>query len=526
VPLPDRGTGDAHRERLWAANGGVLLFLVLAAGMPLYVYGARPEFSSQLRVDEPSAVTVAAQVLVIVLSAARLAHLYVTGRPKLLLLTFHLYVYVFLGIAPLSQLLTGRAPGRAAIPESVQLPLIGIVLVGTLAYEGGRLLRRSREATAGASGPRRTTVPMLDFDRKRILLLAVVGLAFAAYYVASVGPSSFLESRASSRQASQGALGEGVGRLVITALGTVPVLIAVLGILDLRRRGYGRYTPLLLLLLVPTLLIANPVGASRFWFAVVIGTLFVVGLRMAATPRRFRVFLVLATTALVLVFPYADRYRNISGEQGAQPSVAEQYASKLDYDSYAQIGVARRYVLERGHTNGRQALGAVLAPVPREYWESKPRDTGIVLGQYAGYSFLSISAPLWAEAYLDGGWVFLVVVFVGLGYVSAYADAAYRLALQRGSALVLALVPTFAFYQVMSLRGSFLQQSSRLLLFAFCFWFVADRIGRRREVRESRRSELLGARAARPDARLARLGRRLAPVPGAARGGPVTGSTW
>jgi hypothetical protein len=49
--------------------------------------------------------------------------------------------------------------------------------------------------------------------------------------------------------------------------------------------------------------------------------------------------------------------------------------------------------------------------VPRGLWEDKPRDTGINLAREARFENANLSAPLWIEAYSDGGFLLLFFVF-------------------------------------------------------------------------------------------------------------------
>jgi hypothetical protein len=442
------------------------LAVALAIAFPAYITATAT--SSGDATAQPIGGVWILQAIVIAWSSIRLASLYLSGSPRLMNLTFWLYVYVFLGIAPWAQMSTGSAPGAGYATQSNELATTSMVLVGVAFYELAGFIARRTEARNRFTAER-------DFATQGLWILAFVGLAFSAYYIASVGFETLFQYRADRFNAATGELGGSQVTSIISTLAVIPTLIAAIGFIHKRREQGQGYLVMIPLLVIDVLLLSNPISSSRFTFGVYVGSLLIVIFKLTATPTRVRGLIVGALVVLVLVFPYGDKFRNDNTVNSiySTQSIANQLSTKLDYDSYEQIALTDRYVASNGHTYGRQEFGALLAPVPRAVWSGKPEDTGVVLGVFAGYSFTSISAPLWAEAWIDGGWPWLALVFFGLGFVSSRLDSGYQLGRLRQAGALYGAVPVLALYSIMTLRGSLLQQMSSLMVIVVCFWVIA-----------------------------------------------------
>jgi hypothetical protein len=221
--------------------------------------------------------------------------------------------------------------------------------------------------------------------------------------------------------------------------------------------------------LAALLLLVNPLSTPRY----VTGTALlavVVSLGAATTRGRVRRFAVLLAAGLVLVFPYADfaRYADGSGAKEGGPS---RVLASADFDAFAQVNNAVAYVRAEPVEPGRQLAGAVLFWVPRSIWSEKPQDTGIVLAEFRNYPVTNLSAPLWAEFLVNGGWVLLVLLSAVLGWVLRASDnriiARSRYVSQPG-----VLACALPFYFLILLRGSLLQAMAGLAVLVTCGFFV------------------------------------------------------
>src|SRR5207237_9659590 len=120
------------------------------------------------------------------------------------------------------------------------------------------------------------------------------------------------------------------------------------------------------------------------------------------------------------------------------------------------------YVERNGIDYGAHLLGPALFWVPRTFWPEKPRDTGIVLGEFEGYSFTNLSAPLWIETYIAGGYILTLVAFTLIGIAWRRVDDQFALTREREPSVINLIVPLVAAYQMSVLRGSLLTVSGRL----------------------------------------------------------------
>ena len=242
---------------------------------------------------------------------------------------------------------------------------------------------------------------------------------------------------------------------MIGAVKGVPVIIALYGLLILYRRR-GTLTASQWSVLVTSAfgvsLVANPISSARYVFGTA-GLAMLAALFPLTSPRRVRWAVVGLLLSLVVVFPFADLARR--GYQ-ATDGVTVGSAAYLtqDYDAFQQSMNAFEYVDRHGHTDGRQAVAAGFFFVPRQVWDGKATDTGRVIGEDLGYRATNLSCPLWAEAYVDFGWLGVMLV---LGLFGAFArDLDARYARFDGSILA-AFVPLFAAYVFLLVRGSLLQ---------------------------------------------------------------------
>jgi hypothetical protein len=179
--------------------------------------------------------------------------------------------------------------------------------------------------------------------------------------------------------------------------------------------------------------------------------------------RVFRAAAATLLAALLLVFPYSDYFRYSDREDVTVVSLTEQFTENGDYDAFQQVQTGIDYAREHGFSP-EGVIGPPLFMVPRSVWHGKPDDTGIALARYAGYDFLNLSAPLWIESYLWAGPPAVAVVFCLLGAAGRRVDDVRHRLRDRPGTLAVLLVPAFAFYQLVFLRGSLLGIAGPLVL--------------------------------------------------------------
>jgi len=261
--------------------------------------------------------------------------------------------------------------------------------------------------------------------------------------------------------------------ILLRGAALVPVVLSLVGLLSLRRRGSFRplSARVLLVLLVLTVTIAaNPVSNSRYVFGAVS-----IAVAIAVFGWRGRREVRLLSGSLVvgvlLVFPIADSFRyEVGGLERVEFNRALLYSG--DYDAFQQTMNGLRYVEDQGTRDGRQALGAVLVGVPRSLWAEKPLPTGRVIASWSGYSFTNLSSPFWVEGFVDFRYPGTVLVSVLFGRIAALLDRRF---LESPGSVLAILAPIFAGYQTILLRGSLMGVSALLIMWITLAFAISSR---------------------------------------------------
>ena len=216
-------------------------------------------------------------------------------------------------------------------------------------------------------------------------------------------------------------------------------------------------------LVVMNVVVNNPVSNSRYWALAVLFGLVLPLIR--GRKALFNLAILGGTLASIFVFPLSDITRRAAGTQAPLQvdSVWTMIATK-DYDQFTMLANTLGYTADHGLSWGMQALGPLLFWVPRVGWPDKPYDTGVEVGIWMNNANLNLSAPLWAEAWINFGLPGVVLAFVGLGVLARRLDAAYRAdVLGLGSVGYLG-ISIFAGYLFILMRGSLLQSMGRLMI--------------------------------------------------------------
>ncbi|WP_229895993.1 hypothetical protein [Streptomyces cinerochromogenes] len=445
--------GEAPVRSAVAVSLWALALLVLLPGLLLPSGGTR------------LSVALAAQAVVVAHTAVALIRVLTATTVRLVALGFWVFAYIWLGLAPLAQLAADAYPWPYRTGQATALTAVAVVELGLLAHTAGTAVAARRDRTrASASSPG----PVERLLSRRLApwrLLSLCGLALALAALLIPGQPGGARAYFTSRQAlHEAGLMDGSGDAFVAALRSwslsVPAFWALLGLLHVPRapggdrvlRGVRRL--LLPLLLALNVVVNNPVSKPRFWFGTVLMALLFSVPRMCR-PRAFRAIAATLMATVLLVFPYSDYFRYDDREQFTVVSLSAQFTANGDYDAFQQVQTGVDLARDEGFAP-LNALGPVLFWVPRSVWPDKPDDTGIALAHYAGYDFLNLSAPLWIESYLWAGPPAVAAVFLLLGAAGRRMDDVRHRLRGRTGTLAALLVPAFAFYQMVFLRGSLL----------------------------------------------------------------------
>ncbi|MEU8772995.1 hypothetical protein [Streptomyces sp. NPDC048606] len=424
------------------------------------------------------------QLLLTTYAGARLSAMVLTSRRKLLQGSFWLFVYMAMGVAPLAQAVLGQVPTPVVGPRYDLTLAIGLVLLGCLAFDVGVLLARHRPA-GRAGGSQKEPRPVMA-HRRRLQLLTVLAFLGSAAFIAKLGgPAVFFSSRQEIIAGIEEAgvsNGDGqAGQALLRGFGTVPALLALLLYTRwlITSRFARRKVSVILVwagLAALNVVVNNPISNPRYWFLTVMFALLFTVFPVSAA--MYRVALSMAVVVALLVFPFADRFRY--DEKNYKPVETTSFLEPMALKDYDQIGMFANTITFSnsgpGHFYGRQLAGSIFFAVPRSVWPGKPRDTGVMVGQWMGTVNTNLSSPIWAELWLDFGPLGMGAGLMGIGYAAARVDRRYARRATRRSppgSLISVVVPLVAGYSFILLRGPLLQASGRVAIAALCLALVA-----------------------------------------------------
>lgn len=437
----------------------------LAAIAPVIVEYATPVVGTSFVVVGPELIAILAGLRFAVIVGSRIRRLYE--------MVIWLFVYVFLGIAPMIQLRLGEDTDTTPmIDHTLDWTTTLLVLAGCCAfllssvYEHKRNSKPIVEPTEPARG--------VNLARTNMLTLGCLGLF--AYYASRVGVNNLFQSRMGLDIIRQVAWPDKTISSLIVGGTSMGLLVSTIAQMYVRRqrKAEGKPRPWLLPMVSFVALFAsvNPVSSARYIFGTVL--LALLGAFGAyATVRRFRLVALSAVLGLVYLFPAADMFRRSLDPAAKSQNPLESMVSG-DFDSFSQITNTVGYVNESGITWGNQLLGVLFFWVPRSIWPEKAIDSGALLAEYKGYFFKNLSAPLWAELYINGGWWLLIVGMAALGVAVARLDKRSDAVLAKTGypSLLACIVP---FYMLIVLRGSLLQSVAFVSVVLLSCAFVRER---------------------------------------------------
>lgn len=404
-----------------------------------------------------------------VLAAARFSWVMGSARHRVVDMVTAVFVYGFLGIAPMIQLREraeiSTTPGFVA---QYAWQTVAVVFVGYAVLLVGAFFGQRREH-APVSLPN-----AVQMSSGRVTLVTLAAFVITGYYVRALGVSALFHTRSVIDAERAATWPNPTTAALITGFSSMGLLVAAVAqiLLYRQRRKNGQKAPVVLLIvtIAVLLVVVNPVASPRY----TVGTVYLALLAACgvwSTIRRYRTVAASLMAALFFVFPIASTFRNTLDAKIQFRSPLESLLSG-DFDSFDQINNTVYYISTRGITWGDQLLGVVLFWVPRDLWQGKAVDTGILLAQFRGYSFTNLSAPLWAELMINGSWPLLIIGMFAIGFLIRRWDA--RLALEVSKAgtpgLIGCILPV---YLLIVLRGSLLQSMASLSIILLLSWFLS-----------------------------------------------------
>ncbi|MEM6681505.1 MAG: hypothetical protein AAF607_04615 [Pseudomonadota bacterium] len=441
-----------------------LCFIILVA-IPMFFAATAPYSDFTL-----ASITVG---MIVVYSSARLAQIAGSSKQQVLRTTFWLFVYVFFGLTAFVQVTINTFPwaGRYQIDELVEAS--AIIIVGLVSFDLGQRLA-GHQKDFGVP-----TILKRNITKFGVGLVGISALVSAPYLIQRLGGIYvFFLPRVAKFEAVSAEVESSVEMMLVSRLLSTPMFVSLVAAIAIwiasrqKRSVVGiRWKFLIFFLLIATMLLNNPISTPRFQVGTVLLSLFFV-----LPWRRWSNLIAIGglVLGLVIVFPLTDLFRSRLDASLSQRIAETDLTAELvqgDFDAFQVTTNTISVVQRNGHQLGSQISGALLFWIPRNWWAGKPISTGQWIAERKGYHFTNLSAPLWAEFYVDGGWILILLGFIAYGYLIKTIDDWYARSVQHGRVqIITALAPIFAGYQFFFLRGALISAVASLapiILFLF-----------------------------------------------------------
>lgn len=409
-------------------------------------------------------------------SAIRISQLLIAGRPRYMAINFWIFVYLFFGVSAFAQVDRNQYGRHESYVGGQYTPKVLftaqlIVLVGCFMYEVGAYLARRRPAKALMTTPRQSSISVPALK----IVSAIAN--FAGLIYATRAGSSLIGTRDSLENFDANAVNNIVRVLLFVSAFLVIYAVRRGRILEWRSLSLSTKVNFLLCITL-CIVVNNPTTTQRSVVAAVLGALVVAAVRVNSA-RFVRLHIIGLISSTIVIYPLLSTYfRRATPVENATRQVDSSVVGQLgeadsNFGMFTQVADGVEYVNANGHSFGKFLLSSTLVFVPRSIWTSKAFDVGDTVHDKLGYpSRFNYSSPLWMESYIEGGFIWLALVFLALGALSMLLDLHYLTFAQGRLAII---TPVLAFYQNYILRGSLLAAMPMLYVILLVMWFVTRR---------------------------------------------------
>ena len=164
-----------------------------------------------------------------------------------------------------------------------------------------------------------------------------------------------------------------------------------------------------LLLGLLSLITFNPLGIPRYATAsIYIPALILLAPQIIKKDNLVLIYLF----SSFFIFPLLNLFRYSSISVQDRITFGLQGLQSVNFDTYQSLLLT----IENGIiTYGHQILGVFLFMIPRTIWPTKPQGTGSLIAETNDYIFDNVSANFFAEGYINGGIIGMILFTVFLG---------------------------------------------------------------------------------------------------------------
>ncbi|WP_306534119.1 hypothetical protein [Geobacter sp.] len=473
VAVPSRTVIGAA---LWAHAGFVLLALIIPALFYICIDG---EFSANVLL----------MMGIVVWSQLRLAYTGLTGERRLTLLCFYVFIYVFFGVQPLLSIAKKSFPINIYLEDGLITFTACLIMLGIMGFEFGYGLPLRRRRRWGIL-PR--AAKTLSLRMLWMSIAAVIGLT--AVVMVYYGPGAFIGLRGYGGVSPFWVLDVAntefyLVTYMVRSLAAVLLFLAVYLFKNRRERKVPFYRisnfgVAFFFLCLLNLLVSNPLNVPRLWAGSLILTVYFIAMRWKGS-RSFSILASASCLTLLLLFSGLDprhlAHQLTMNDSVGRPRISvflsdalEGLPTDANFDAFAILASTTRYTAISGYSFGEQLLLPALFWVPRAVWPTKPIGTSDMVAGYLDLFSLNVSAPLWAEGYVNFSIPGLILFLFFFGRLARTSDDFHvKTTDQTIPAFPTVISAFFSANTFILLRGDLTSGTMYLqLITIFCFMFL------------------------------------------------------
>jgi hypothetical protein len=362
-----------------------------------------------------------------------------------------IFDWLFLDLAPKIQLLS--TPQQLVNTSSVSVDRVAVtnllcalfIVTFTVLYQALTSRKTASQEVRGAmaASPRQFTAGAIGLAI--FICILTVGLAAPSAYKSVDAPVTSPATLVVNR--------------FLLFIPTATLLILLQETIRSGRKWVFSRVCVVMLLVLLVLITENPYTEKRNALGPIYLGILLIAFQTWFASRSRRLTLLVAS--MVVVFPASSIFTH-NRKQGLADLTLSRFWDQIElhyfsvnYDSWANIYTSVEIVKVHGLQWGHQLLGSLLFFVPSSWWTEKPLATGIFIADYLinNYSmwFTNLSAPLICEAYLDFGYVG-VLVYAAL--LAVFVLSVNKLALRHDKWMAFPMAIYASIFLMIILRGS------------------------------------------------------------------------
>lgn len=393
------------------------------------------------------------------------------NKPYSLFKIFYLFSFLFFGIAPIIQFYSKSTIYDARLLKESEVfatnCIINIILI--LHYFFYKFFYSNSRISANNNSKYEylVTDKILSTRQMIVLILMSVFSFFSVLYNNNFSILSMLLRGGSFKEES--IINASSIYLIVEQVFRPIAMISFLYYINTKSKNKFMYIILFLL----AILTCFPTGIPRFYAAALYIPLCLMSFSWI---RKQNVFSYVIIVGMLFLFPFLDNFREFSSDRKFYMGLDFKMFKTGHFDSFQNFALIMN---EDIVTGGRQLLGVIFFWIPRIFWPSKPIGSGTVLAEQAGFEFDNISANIFAEGYINFGYIGILMFLIGITYITARIDKIYwtkTITLPNSPFRIIYLILLGMYFFI--IRGDLLSSTAYTIGFFISYNIVAKLTGR------------------------------------------------